>query len=168
MLSRRWHNLPPQALIDSSWKTWFHNVIWNCSWKKRIWSHTDGEKVCAVWKPLKLAWELEMFGSEKSGVSVQTFHSMCNSQRAGVYMNSGPLIISFVHYKTAVLKVHSTSQFLQKSNWAWRSVALAISTSISHFTFWCKAWSHPHNEFKSTLITNCNENVDTTNSKKLS
>jgi hypothetical protein len=24
-----------------------------------------------------------MFGSEKSGVSVQTFHSMCNNQRAG-------------------------------------------------------------------------------------
>jgi hypothetical protein len=36
----------------------------------------------------------------------------------GVYMNSGPLIVSFAHYKTAVLKVHSTSQFLQKSNWA--------------------------------------------------
>jgi hypothetical protein len=28
-------------------------------------------------------------------------------------MNSGPLIISFAHYKTAVLKVRSTSQFLQ-------------------------------------------------------
>jgi hypothetical protein len=54
-----------------------------------------------------------MFGSEMSGVSVQTFHSMCNNQRVGVYMNSGPLIISFAHYKTAELKVHSTLQFLQ-------------------------------------------------------
>jgi hypothetical protein len=41
----------------------------------------------------------------------------------------------------------------------WRSVALAISTSIPHFTFWCKAWSHRHNEFKSTLTTNCNDNL---------
>jgi hypothetical protein len=41
----------------------------------------------------------------------------------------------------------------------WRSVVLAISTSIPHLTFWCKAWSHPHNESKSTLITNCNENL---------
>lgn len=98
MLSRRWHNLPPQALIDSSWKTWFHNVIWNCSWKKRIWSHTDGEKVCAVWKPLKLApfhvqqseswgciWILALSSSALRIIRLQylkftVLHSFCKNQ----------------------------------------------------------------------------------------